>query len=150
MKADALLDSNVLIAVVAEAHEHHVASLDLLIGKRAEYAVAALSYAEAFSTLTRRGDRGPFRFSPAEALAALESVRALTLLVGFTAAQIFDATRSYAQSGGIGARLYDKLIGEAAVVNEIPALITWNLVRMRSLFPSLAIVTPKEFARSRK
>ncbi len=147
MKADALLDSNVLIAIVAEAHEHHASSLDLLIGdKRAEFAIAAHSYAEAFSTLTRRGEHGPFRFSSEEAWASLESVRAVTALVGLTAAQTFDATRSYAPGGGIGARLYDKLIGEAAVVHEIPFLITWNVGHMRGLFSTLTIVTPKEFA----
>lgn len=145
MKADALLDSNVLIAILAEAHEHHAASLDLLTGKRAEFAVAAHSYAEAFTTLTRRGDHGPFRFSSEEAWAALESIRAVTALVGLTPAQTFDAVRSYARSGGIGARLYDKLIGEAAVIHEIPSVITWNVGHMRGLFPALNILTPKEF-----
>jgi len=38
-----------------------------------------------------------------------------------------------------------KLIGEAAVVHEIPFLITWNISHMRSLFPMLNIVMPKEF-----
>ncbi len=146
MKADALLDSNVLIAILAEAHEHHVPSLDLLMGdKRAVFAVAAHSYAEAYSTLTRQG--GPFRFSPEEAWAALESVRAVTSLVGLTAAQTFDATRSYARSRGIGARLYDRLIGEVAVVHEIPTIVTWNVGHMRSLFPTLTISTPQDFSK---
>jgi predicted nucleic acid-binding protein len=145
LKAAALLDSNVLIAMLAEAHEHHRPSLDLLIGKKdADYAVSAHSYAEAYSTLTRQGERGPFRFPPAEAWAALESVRAVTALVGLTAAQTFDAIRSYAQGGGIGARLYDLLIGQAAIVHEIPAIITWNVGHMRSLFPALTIVTPAD------
>lgn len=145
MKADALLDSNVLIAILAEAHEHHVASLDLLTGKRGQFAIAAHSYAETFTTLTRRGEFGPFRFSSEEAWAALESVRAVTALVGLTPAQTFDAVRNYAQSGGIGARLYDKLIGEAALIHEIPSLVTWNVGHMRGLFPTLNILTPKEF-----
>lgn len=149
MKADALLDSNVLIAIVAEAHEHHGPSLDLLMGdKRAVLAIAAHSYAEAYSTLTRYG--GPFRFPPEEAWAALESVRAVTILVGLTAAQIFEATRSYARDGGIGARLYDRLIGEAAVVHEIPTIVTWNIGHMRNLFPLLTISTPNEFGKAVK
>ena len=148
MNTAALLDSNVLIAAVAEAHEHHAASIDLLLGDAAEFAVAAHSYAEAFSTLTRQGKLEPFRFSPGEAWAALESVRAVTTLVGLTAAQIFDATRDYAHGGGIGARLLDKLIGEAAVVHRIPAIITWNTTHVRNLFPMLTISTPGEFARA--
>ena len=108
------------------------------------FAVAAHSYAEAYSTLTRRGQHAPFRFSPEEAWAALESVRGVTSLVGLTAAQSFDAIRSYAQAGGVGARLYDRLIGEAAAVHGIPAIMTWNAGHMRSLFPALRVMTPGE------
>jgi len=150
VKLDALLDSNVLIAIVAEAHEHHAASLDLAIGAdTAGLAVAAHSYAEAFCTLTRRTDRAPFRFAPDEAWAALESVRAITALVGLTAAQTFDAVRDYARRGGVGARLYDRLIGETAIVHDIPVLITWNVSHMRGLFPGLSVCTPRQFAQSR-
>lgn len=146
MKAEALLDSNVVIAMLAEAHEHHKASLDLLTSDRLRsYAVAAHSYAESYSTLTRRGERAPFRFTAEEAWAALESVRAVTTLVGLTPGQSFDAIRAFAQGGGIGARLYDLLIGEAAVVHDIPVIVTWNVGHMRSLFPDLTIATPKEF-----
>jgi predicted nucleic acid-binding protein len=144
---DALIDSNVLIAILAEAHEHHRPSLDLLAdGQETQFAIAAHSYAEAYNTLTRRGERGPFQFTPEEAWAALESVRAVTSLVGLTPAQTFDAIRGYAQGGGIGARLYDRLIGEAAVAHAIPRIVTWNAGHMRSLFPDLTISTPKDFS----
>lgn len=146
MAIDALIDSNVLIAILAEAHEHHGPSLSLLLdGRRAQFAIAAHSFGEAYNTLTRRGDRAPFQFTPEEAWAALESVRAVTSLVGLTAPQTFDAVRSYAHAGGIGARLYDRLIGEAAVAHAIPQIVTWNVGRMRGLFPGLTIVTPADF-----
>jgi predicted nucleic acid-binding protein len=146
LRIDALLDSNVLIAMLAEAHEHHGPSLNLLVSNdEIQFAVAVHSYAEAYSTLTRRGDRAPFRFTPEEAWAALESVRAVTNLVGLTAPQTFDAIKSYAETGGIGARLHDRLIGEAAVAYSVPRIITWNVGHMRSLFPQLTINTPKEF-----
>jgi predicted nucleic acid-binding protein len=144
---DALIDSNVLIAILAEEHEHHGPSLGLLVdGRDVQFAVAAHSYAEVYNTLTRRGDRAPFQFTPKEAWAALESVRAVTSLVGLTAPQTFEAIRSYAQGGGIGARLYDRLIGEVAVTQAIPRIVTWNLGHMRSLFPDLTITTPEDFA----
>ena len=111
-----------------------------------DFAVAAHSYAEAFSTLTRRG--APFRFPADEAWAALESIRSVTRLVGLTPAQMFDATRDYARAGGIGARLYDKLIGEAAVAHGIAVLITWNVSHMRSLFPKLTVLTPKDVVKT--
>jgi hypothetical protein len=61
---DALIDSNVLIAIVAEAHEYHRPSLGLLIdGHDAQFAVAAHSCVEAYNTLTRGGERAPFQFS---------------------------------------------------------------------------------------
>ncbi len=146
MAIDALIDSNVLIAMLAEAHEHHGPSLSLLIdGRASQFAVAAHSYAEAYNTLTRRGERAPFQFTPEEAWAALESVRAATSLIGLTAPQTFDAIRSYAHGGGIGARLYDRLIGETAVTRAIPQIVTWNVGHMRSLFPKLTITTPKDF-----
>jgi predicted nucleic acid-binding protein len=143
---DVLIDSNVLIAIVVEAHEHHGPSVGLLIdGHDAQFAVAAHSYAEAYNTLTRRGERALFQFTPQEAWAALESVRAATSLIGLTAPQTFDAIRGYAQGGGIGARLYDRLIGEAAVTHAIPQIVTWNVGHMRSLFPRLTVTTPEDF-----
>lgn len=147
MGFDALLDSNVLIATLVEAHEHHGPSLNLLVGRGdARFAVAAHSYAEVYSTLTRRGGPAQFQFTPEEAWAALESVRAVTGLVGLTAARTFDAIGGYARSGGVGPRLYDRLIGETAVAQGIPKIVTWNVGHMRGLFPDLTIATPDEWA----
>lgn len=146
MIAEALLDSNVLVAMLVEAHEHHQASLALVLGDpRSSFAVCAHSYAEVYSTLTRRGEHAPFRFTAEEAWAALESVRAITVLVGLTPAQTFDAIRNYAQTGGVGARLYDRLIGEAAVAHAIKTIVTWNTAHMRGLFPALTVQTPEGF-----
>lgn len=144
--AAALLDSNVIIAILAEAHEHHAVSLALLTtGNPKRYAIAAHSVAEAYATLTRLGDRAPFRFTAAEAGAALESLRAVTALVGLTPSQTFDTVRSYASKGGIGPRLYDALIGQAAIVHGIPAIVTWNTRHMDGLFPELEVATPTLF-----
>jgi len=70
LKADALLDSNLLIAMLAEAHDHHALSPDLPIGER---------------------------FTAEEVWAALESVRAVTVLIGLKLAQPFDAVRAFVQ-----------------------------------------------------
>lgn len=150
MKLVALVDSNVLIAAVAEAHEHHDPSLALFeTNEPGALAIAAHSYAEAYGVLTRRGERAPFGFSAEEAWAALESVRAVTALVGLTASQTIDAIRDYSRLGGVGARLYDKLIGEAAVVHAIPTIVTWNTRHMQGLFPGLKVVTPEAFVKAR-
>ncbi len=136
-----------MVAILAEAHEHHTASLALLAGPtRSRFAVSAHSYAEAYSTLTRGGERALFGFSAGEAWAALASLRAITGLVALTAAQTFEATGLYAASGGIGPRLYDALIGGAAVAHGIPGIVTWNVGHMRGLFPNLDVLTPEAFA----
>jgi predicted nucleic acid-binding protein len=142
----ALLDSNVVIAILAEEHEHHATSLALITeGDAGAYAISAHSYAETYNTLTRRGDRAPFRFSAAEAWAALESLRAVTRLVGLTPSQMFDVVRAFANAGRIGPRLYDALIGEAAIAHDIPYIVTWNTRHMRALFPSVDVQTPHGF-----
>ncbi|WP_428333044.1 type II toxin-antitoxin system VapC family toxin [Novosphingobium sp.] len=150
MTIDALIDSNVIIAALAGDHDHHVPSADLFgLADTATLAVTAHSYAEAYSTLTRRGAHAPFRFSADEAWAALESLRAITQLVGLTPAQSFETVRSYATAGGIGARLYDRMIGEAAVIHGISTIVTWNVSHMRSLFPTIDVMTPPEYGQRR-
>lgn len=143
---EALLDSNVIIAMVAEAHEHHAASAALLpIGREGRFAVAAHSYAEAFATLTRRNASAAFRWPAEDAWATLASIAAATRLVGLSPAQTFDAIRAYAEDGGIGARLYDRLIGQFAIHYAIPRIVTWNVGHMRDLFPGLDVVDPAAF-----
>lgn len=141
-----LLDSNVLVAALAEAHQHHEPSAALLNQSTpSTFCVSAHSYAEVFNTLTRRGAHAPFRRSGDNVWAALQTVAAMTRLVGLTPAQTFDAVRAYAAAGGIGPRIYDRLIGQAAVQAGADAIVTWNTGHMRSLFPDMAVETPTEF-----
>ncbi len=142
MVAAALLDSNVIIAALAGSHEHHDASIALFTEASTSFAVAAHSFAEVYATLTRRGDHAPFRFTAEEAWAALESLRAVTVLMGLTPAQTLETVCIYAADSGIGARLYDALTGETASVYDLPAIITWNTRHMAGLFPRLDVVTP--------
>jgi len=107
--------------------------------------VGAHSYAEAYSTLTRRGTHAPFQFTAEESWAALESVRSITQLIGLTPAQTFDTVRNYAGEGGIGPGLYDKMIGKVAVAHGVPVIVTWNLGHMRGLFSAIDVKTPSEF-----
>jgi predicted nucleic acid-binding protein len=144
---DALVDSNVVIAALAGDHEHHLASADMF-QQEISLGVAAHSYAEVYSTLTRSSANAPFRFTAEEAWAALKSIRSITQLIGLTPAQTFETIRSYAGDGGIGPCLYDRLIGEVAVAHAIPVIVTWNIGHMRSLFPSLMVKTPSDFLKS--
>lgn len=145
-RIEALIDTNVIVAACAQGHQHHEPSAEMLEGRgRERFGVAAHSFAEAYNTLTRRGDAAPYRWTADEAAAALDVIRSITVLVGLTPAQTFDAVRDYAAHGGIGARVYDKLIGQAAVQHGIAAIVTWNARHMRSLFPALDVRTPAEW-----
>ena len=123
--ADALIDSNVVVAAVARMHSHHEPSI-ALFSQRAKgfYAVAAHSLVEVYSTLTRRGPRAPLAWPPDEALAAIESVAAVTALVGLTPGRSLEAIRDYADTGGIGPRVYDRLIGETARAHGLGRIVT--------------------------
>jgi predicted nucleic acid-binding protein len=142
-----LIDTNVIVAAVAEAHEHHPPSLALFAAEPPlQLAVAAHCYAEAFTTLTRRGDHAPFHWPPSEAWAALESVAATTRLVGLTPAQSFDAVRDFAAAGHVGARIYHHLIARAAQTAGAATLVTWNVSHFRGLIDGLDVVTPAEMS----
>lgn len=144
-----LVDTNVIVAALAEAHEHHGPSLALFSTEPPlQLAVAAHCYAEAFTTLTRRGDHAPFRWPPNEAWAALESVAAVTQLVGLTPAQSFGAVRDFAGAGHIGARVYDYLIAQAAQSAGADMLVTWNVGHFRDLVDGVHVVTPAEMGGS--
>lgn len=140
-----LLDSNVIVAAVAEEHSHHPASFPLLLGATpATTAIAGHSYAEAFTTLTRRNGPAPHAWPPERAWAALESIAGVTSLVGLTPLQSREAIKAFAIAGGVGARVYDWLIGQAAVQAGISTIITWNVSHLRGLFPDLKVVDPAE------
>ena len=87
-----------------------------------------------------------FHFTADEAWAPLEGVRGA--LVGLRPRRL--CRRSAARSAGrrqagVKARLYDRLIGEAAGACGAPAIVTWNSGHMRNLFPELRLVTPIAF-----
>ncbi|UVO55617.1 PIN domain-containing protein [Sphingomonas sp. SUN039] len=140
-----LLDTNVIVAALAEAHEHHRPSLALFAAEPPlNMAVAAHCYAEAFTTLTRRGLSVPFQWPPGEAWAALESVASVTRLVGLSPAQSFEAVRDFSASGQIGARIYDHMIGRAASACGAKILVTWNIGHFPRLGDGLEARTPIE------
>ncbi len=140
-----LIDTNVIVAALAEAHEHHAASFALFEkAPTASLAVPAHCYAEAYTTLIRRSEHAPFRWPPDEAWAAIESVAAITRLVGLSPAQSFDAVRDFAASGHVGARVYDQLIARTARSARADMLVTWNVKHFAGLVEGLEVRTPAE------
>lgn len=141
--AGLLIDSNAIIAALASEHEHHAPSRDLIFRiADLRFAVAAHSYSEAFNHLTK--PRGLFRRRPETVRDSLTALRANSRLVGLTPQQTLAAIGRFAELGGVGARLYDYLIGECARRSGLGRLITWNTAHMRGLFPDLEVMTPAE------
>jgi len=142
--AEALLDSNVLIAAADDEHTHFGPSAALFESPPKRFAVSAHSLAETYSTLTRRRPGAGFGWRPADAQIVIESLAAEIVLVGLTPGQTLETVYAYAHSGGIGPRLYDRLIGEAAVRAGLKRIVTWNVSHMRGLFPTLDVLTPAD------
>lgn len=142
----ALLDSSVLISGLVEEHPSYPASLALFNQSGPhELAVPTHALSETYSQLTRLNGPTPFAFAPEEAVAGIEKILGTAQLLGLTPAHLFDTIRSYARTGGIGPRLYDRLLGEVAVVHSIPTILTLNTRHFRSLFPNLRVSTPAEY-----
>lgn len=139
----ALIDSNVIIAALDADHPHHEPSAVLLGQAPLKLlAVAAHSYAETFTTLTRLNAASPYKWPPARAVASLRSVAGSAELVGMTPAQTLDAVLRYGDNGGMGTRIYDYLIGQAAVHAGLQIVVTWNLAHLRPLFPRIEVIDP--------
>lgn len=143
MTSGMLVDSNVVIAAIASAHPHHVPSA-LLLQQPAGLAMAGHSYAEVFVQLTRQGPSAPVRMTADEAWAAIQALTMGVATVGLTPSQTLESVREYASMGGIGARLYDWLIGRTAVEAGIKVIVTWNVRHMHGLFPDLDVMTPDQ------
>ena len=142
----ALLDTTILIAATIDTHPEHEAAFSLIQSAAPdELAIPAHACCEAYARLTSRAGPAPLAVGPGDALAALDSIVGATTLVGLTPAQTVETLRDYARSAGIGARLYDRLIGEAALLYAIPAIITLNVRHFSSLFPNLRVCTPAEY-----
>ncbi|MFQ3664500.1 MAG: PIN domain-containing protein [Sphingomonadaceae bacterium] len=143
-KPRALIDTKVIVSALAPDHPDHGDAASLFDRcKDGDLAVPAHAVAEAYSVLTRAN--GLFRWAPGDCWLAIGSILKVTTLVGVTPAATIDAVRSYAHQGGIGPRLYDRLIGEAAIHNRIDTIITWNVRHMKALFPELQVQAPREW-----
>ena len=141
-----LIDTNVLVAASHADHIHHEASKAMFgrIGT-ARQVISLHSLSEFYNIATRPFPRG-LGTAPATAIRMLAAFEAHHDILSLTPSQHIDAIGAYSETGGIGPRLYDYLIGHVAVVHRVPAIITWNVKHMAPLFPASDVVTPAQFA----
>lgn len=141
----ALFDSTVLVAELVENHVHHEPSrLALDAGGDDEIVVASHSLAECYNQLTRPRPRG-YAYETGIVARAINDMAGRVDVRTLSLEQTADALRQFAKLGGRGARVYDFLIGQVAVVHEVETIVTWNCTHFAPLFPTLRILTPSQF-----
>lgn len=138
-----LFDTNVIVANLDEAHEHHDWSSAIFQQTPLrDILLPAHALSEAFNRLTRGGTSG--QFLPDQTAVALRDLGTIAAVRALDAQETIDAVCRFAAKGGRGARLYDYLIGYVAVVERVGRIVTWNVRDLRPLFTDLEVLTPKE------
>jgi predicted nucleic acid-binding protein len=135
------IDSNVLIAAAVPEHpdgEASGAALDSLT--RPVVTLHALS--EVYNTLTKARI---YAVSPLQAARLIDQYARQCQVVELGSTQHLAAIQNFASFGGIGARLYDCLIGTAVVAVGASTLVTLNVKHFVPLFPTLTILTPAQY-----
>jgi predicted nucleic acid-binding protein len=144
-----LIDTNVLVALVDPEHIHHQDSWDALADSRVgTHAVALHSLTEFFHVATRLSPRG-LGLKPAVAQAFLDDHVSKFTIIGLNVEEHLATIRQFSASGRGGPQVYDYLIGQLAVINDIPTIITWNVKHFAPLFPQLNVLSPRQFIKDR-
>ncbi len=129
---DLLVDTSVAVALVVGDHQHHLATLEAVAGRRLELAGHAAF--ETFSVLTRLPP--PARRTPAAVAELLASDFPHTRFLGAeSAAALFDRLPGAGIASG---SVYDALVGAAAAEHGLPlatrdrrALDTYRKLQVR-------------------
>ena len=133
----AFLDSSVLIATFYAHHEHHAASIDLLLRfPKNEICCCAHSLAEVYTVLT--GRTGKERVSGDEAWLFLSDVRDRLTIVALTGAEYAKAIQEAIVLGIAGGGIYDALLGHCALKAEADDIYTWNVKHFERLGPEIS------------
>ncbi len=111
----ALVDTNVLVAAAVVDHPHRDFALAVLEAPR-RYAISAHSLLELYNTLTK--PRG-YGWAPEQAWAVVRQIGTVVDVLFLTAKEQLEAIETFARAGGIGAGIYDYVIGQAAAQREI-------------------------------
>jgi predicted nucleic acid-binding protein len=127
----ALLDTSTAIALVVEDHEAHVATLEVVRGRR--LGLAGHAWFEAYSVLTRLP--AGLRRSPADALRLLAHDFPASGFLG--EAEAADLGGELARLGISGGAVYDALVGAAARQHRLP-LVSAD-TRARPVYEALGV-----------
>jgi predicted nucleic acid-binding protein len=138
----ALLDSNILVALIAKDHSRHEACWMAFESSDA-FLLCDHSLFEAYKWLTFQNvERNGFGLGAEAAAEAIRSISNHCVIVSLSPAQRLEALSHFAGQGVISARIYDAMIGHTGIVNGATKIITLNSRHFRSLFPNMEIIEP--------
>ncbi|MEX2273173.1 MAG: PIN domain-containing protein [Vicinamibacterales bacterium] len=123
-----LLDTNCVVALASDDHEHHAATYADFRRRRAEgqrIIVAAHAITEAYSVLTRLPP--PLRMRPSDAIDVLDRTWGKCETVALTAVELWQVLRECGAAGISGGRTYDRVIAECARRGKAAEILTWNV-----------------------
>lgn len=125
-------DTSVLVPVFLEDHQHHDASIKLLLKTaKKDGWCGAHSLAEIYSALTRLP--GKHRLSGEQTLLFLQDLTERLTTVALTADEYYRAIKAAAVNGVVGGTIYDALLTHCALKVEAEIIYTWNLKHFRQL-----------------
>jgi predicted nucleic acid-binding protein len=123
-----LPDTSCMIAVICTWHEHHERAAKEIARRldRGETMIAAApALVEAYAVLTRLPS--PYRLSPSEALALLESNFISTTKIAVLDGKSYRTLLRQAPANGIvGGQTYDAVIASCALQAKVATLLTFN------------------------
>jgi predicted nucleic acid-binding protein len=121
------VDTNVIIAAVAQWHEQHVAARRSMDQLRAQHSLVVPHHAlmEAYSVLTRVP--AGIRLAPRDALHVIRHLLEDLPVIGLSPGDIWPFIRELANRGIFGGRIYDAAIARAARDAGAEAILTFNV-----------------------
>ena len=133
----AFLDTSVLIAAFYGDHEHHAASLDLLVryGRR-NVCCAAHSLTEVYAVLT--GMPGRLGVGADTALLYITSIRERMTLISLDDQEYLQTIEEMAAKARVaGGAIYDAVIGYCARKSLADTIYSWNTKDYEGLHPAI-------------
>jgi predicted nucleic acid-binding protein len=132
------LDSNVLIALLCDWHEHHrktLTSYERWLRKHAIPVIPVQAILECYSVLTRLP--APHRLPPEATRLAIEETFSRTAVIAELSPETaWGAIDKLARLGFGGGRVYDAAIAECVVKAGATVLLTWNRKHFLPITPA--------------
>ncbi|MGA8222011.1 MAG: PIN domain-containing protein [Candidatus Acidiferrales bacterium] len=131
------LDTSVLLPAFLEYHEHHEASLNVLLkAEKNQSYCAGHSLAELYAAATRLP--GKHRLSGEQVLLYLENVRERLTIITLTGDEYYAVVKEGAAGYIVGGMIYDAILARCALKAGAEVIYTWNMKHFQRLGTEVA------------